>query len=99
MFLNPGQVNAFIPSRLKIQQNPDLDSSKARQDLNDALMALNPDFEPLGFTINSLSSCSPGVLNDTLKTTKAAMATILSTIGKNFEKWRQIMCNDEPFSS
>ena len=62
-------------------------------------MALNPDYEPLGFTINSLSSCSPGVLNDTLKTTKAAMATILSTIGKKYEKWRQIMCNDQPFSS
>ena len=58
------------------------DSSQARQDLNEALMALNPDYEPLGFTINSLSSCSPGVMKDTLNATKAAMATILSTIGK-----------------
>ena len=59
-----------------------LDSSKAKKDLHDALMALNPDYKPLGFTIDSLASCSDGVLNDTLRATKAAMTTILSTIGR-----------------
>merc|ERR1712193_503078 len=58
------------------------DSSKAKKDLHDALMALNPDYKPLGFTIDSLASCSDGVLNDTLRATKAAMTTILSTIGR-----------------
>ena len=45
-------------------------------------MALNPNYKPLGFTIDSLASCSEGVLNDALKATQEAMTTILSTIGK-----------------
>ena len=46
-------------------------------------MALNSNYKPLGFTIDSLASCSEGVLNDALKATQEAMTTILSTIGKN----------------
>ena len=46
-------------------------------------MALNSNYKPLGFTIDSLASCSEGVLNDAVKATQEAMTTILSTIGKN----------------
>ena len=45
-------------------------------------MALNSNYKPLGFTIDSLASCSEGVLNDAVKATQEAMTTILSTIGK-----------------
>lgn len=58
------------------------DQAKAKQNLKEALMALNPNYKPLGFTIDSLASCSEGVLNDALKATQEAMTTILSTIGK-----------------
>ena len=58
------------------------DCGKSRQDLDTALSALNPDFRPLGFTINSLSSCSEGVLEDALKASQAAISTILSSIGE-----------------
>ena len=47
-------------------------------------MALNSNYKPLGFTIDSLASCSEGVLNDAVKATQEAMTTILSTIGKIF---------------
>ena len=52
------------------------------QKLNDSLAAFNPAYKPLGFTINSLSSCSESVLADALLATKTAMSTILSSIGK-----------------
>lgn len=45
-------------------------------------MALNSNYKPLGFTIDSLASCSEGVLHDAVKATQEAMTTILSTIGK-----------------
>jgi len=69
------------------QQTPknNSDCGKSRQDLDTALSALNPDFRPLGFTINSLSSCSEGVLEDALKASQAAISTILSSIGPGEE--------------
>ena len=54
-------------------------------------MALNPNYKPLGFTIDSLASCSEGVLNDALKATQEAMTTILSTIGKYSSKKYQYL--------
>jgi len=71
------------PSAGQSQTRPD--STRAKQELNDALMALNPEYNPLGFTINSLSSCSDGVLKDTVAATKAAMSTILSSIAPGQE--------------
>ena len=56
-------------------------------------MALNPNYKPLGFTIDSLASCSEGVLNDALKATQEAMTTILSTIGKYSSKSINIYIN------
>jgi len=61
------------------------DGSKSRQDLHTALTALNPDFRPLGFTITSLSSCSEGVMRDSLAATKAAITTILTSIAPGQE--------------
>ena len=54
------------------------------QNLIDSLAKLNLDYKPLGFTINSLSSCSEGVLKDALRATQTAVSTILSTIGKQY---------------
>jgi len=55
-------------------------------------MALNSNYKPLGFTIDSLSSCSEGVLNDAVKATQEAMTTILSTIapGQESSLWKLI---------
>jgi len=71
---------------------PRPDSTRARQDLNDALSALNPDYEPLGFTINSLSNCSEGVLRDTVRASKMAISTVLSSIapGQESALWQII---------
>jgi len=62
------------------------------QKLNDSLAAFNPSYKPLGFTINSLSSCSESVLADALLATKTAMSTILSSIapGQEASLWRYI---------
>jgi len=62
------------------------------QKLNDSLAAFNPAYKPLGFTINSLSSCSESVLADALLATKTAMSTILSSIapGQEASLWRYI---------
>jgi len=60
------------------------------QNLNESLVAFNPAYKPLGFTINSLSSCSEGVLKDALLATQTAMSTILSTIapGQEASLWQ-----------
>jgi len=62
-------------------------------------MALNPNYKPLGFTIDSLASCSEGVLNDALKATQEAMTTILSTIapGQESSLWKLICPEMETF--
>jgi len=62
------------------------------QNLNDSLATLNPKFKPLGFTINSLSSCSESVLKDALVATRTAMSTILSTIapGQEASLWQLV---------
>lgn len=62
-------------------------------------MALNPNYKPLGFTIDSLASCSEGVLNDALKATQEVMTTILSTIapGQESSLWKLICPEMETF--
>merc|ERR1712183_526287 len=79
------------PSQTTEKNNSE--GGKSRQDLHDALTNsltdLNPDFQPLGFTINSLSSCSAGVLSDALRAGQAAISTILTSIapGQEAELW------------
>lgn len=79
--------------------SPRSDQAKAKQNLKEALMALNPNYKPLGFTIDSLASCSEGVLNDALKATQEAMTTILSTIapGQESSLWKLICPEMETF--
>ena len=50
--------------------------------LNEALQAINPRYQPIGFSITSMDSCSPGVLQDALVAAETGVFTILSVIGK-----------------
>jgi len=65
-------------------------AAQKHQKLNESLAAFNPAYKPLGFTINSLSSCSESVLADALLATRTAMSTILSTIapGQEASLWK-----------
>ena len=50
--------------------------------LNEALQAINPRYQPIGFSITSMESCSPGVLQDALVAAETGVFTILSVIGR-----------------
>ena len=52
--------------------------------LNDALQAINPRYQPIGFSITSVESCSPSVLQDAISAAETGVYTLLSVIGKNF---------------
>eukprot|EP00090_Calanus_glacialis_P003095 TRINITY_DN1223_c0_g1_i1.p1 TRINITY_DN1223_c0_g1~~TRINITY_DN1223_c0_g1_i1.p1 ORF type:complete len:842 (+),score=128.13 TRINITY_DN1223_c0_g1_i1:33-2528(+) len=88
--LNPlPQTPPFTP----IAQASSADVATAAQKyqkLNESLAAFNPTYKPLGFTINSLSSCSESVLKDALLATRTAVSTILSTIapGQEASLWK-----------
>merc|ERR1711879_1095492 len=79
--------------------SPQSDQAKAKRNLTEALMALNSNYKPLGFTIDSLASCSEGVRNDAIKATQDAMTTILSTIapGQESSLWKLICPEMETF--
>ena len=49
--------------------------------LNEALQAINPRYQPIGFSITSMDSCSPGVLQDALVAAETGVFTLLSVIG------------------
>lgn len=88
--LNPLQQT---PPSTPIAQASSADVATAAQKyqkLNESLAAFNPAYKPLGFTINSLSSCSESVLKDALLATRTAMSTILSTIapGQEASLWK-----------
>ena len=51
--------------------------------LNDALQAINPRYQPIGFSITSVESCSPSVLQDAISAAETGVYTLLSVIGKN----------------
>ena len=50
--------------------------------LNEALNAINPRYKPIGFSITSIESCSPSVLQDATLATETAISTLMSVIGK-----------------
>jgi hypothetical protein len=50
--------------------------------LNDALQAINPRYQPIGFSITSVESCSPSVLQDAISAAETGVYTLLSVIGK-----------------
>ena len=52
--------------------------------LNEALNAINPRYKPIGFSITSIESCSPSVLQDATLATETAISTLMSVIGKSF---------------
>lgn len=88
--LNPLQQT---PPSTPIAQASSADVATAAQKyqkLNESLAAFNPAYKPLGFTINSLSSCSESVLKDALLATRTAVSTILSTIapGQEASLWK-----------
>ena len=49
--------------------------------LNEALQAINPRYQPIGFSITSMDSCSPSVLQDAVLAAETAVFTIMSVIG------------------
>ena len=51
--------------------------------LNDALQAINPRYQPIGFSITSMESCSRSVMEDAVLAAETAVFTIMSVIGKN----------------
>merc|ERR1711953_1363411 len=60
--------------------------------LNEALQAINPRYQPIGFSITSMDSCSPGVLQDALVAAETGVFTILSIIapGQETQLWEAI---------
>ena len=50
--------------------------------LNDALQSINPRYQPIGFSITSIESCSQRVLDDAVNATEMAVSTLLSVIGE-----------------
>ena len=50
--------------------------------LNEALNAINPRYKPIGFSITSIESCSPSVLQDATLATETAISTLMSVIGE-----------------
>ena len=52
--------------------------------LNDALQAINPRYQPIGFSITSMESCSRSVMEDAVLAAETAVFTIMSVIGKLF---------------
>ena len=68
------------PSSKKISRLSDgLNSSKISR-LNEALMEINPDYIPIGFSITSALSCSSTTLREAVKATETAVATLMSVI-------------------
>ena len=57
--------------------------------LNEALQAINPRYQPIGFSITSMDSCSPGVLQDALVAAETGVFTLLSVIGKVFQEFQK----------
>uniref|UniRef100_A0A0K2UA58 BZIP domain-containing protein n=1 Tax=Lepeophtheirus salmonis TaxID=72036 RepID=A0A0K2UA58_LEPSM len=60
--------------------------------LNDALQAVNPRYRPIGFSITSIESCSPSVLQDAVAATDTAISTLLSVIAPGQESllWESV---------
>lgn len=52
--------------------------------LNEALNAINPRYKPIGFSITSIESCSPSVLQDATLATETAISTLMSVIGESY---------------
>ncbi|XP_059095301.1 uncharacterized protein LOC131890048 [Tigriopus californicus] len=55
--------------------------------LNEALKSINPQYKPTGFSITSIESCSPAILEDALLATETAVSTILSVIAPGQETY------------
>ena len=51
--------------------------------LNEALQAINPRYQPIGFSITSMDSCSPSVLQDAISAAETGVYTLLSVIGNH----------------
>ena len=49
--------------------------------LNEALQSINPRYQPIGFSITSMDSCSPSVLQDAIAAAETGVYTLLSVIG------------------
>jgi len=60
--------------------------------LNDALQAINPRYQPIGFSITSMESCSPSVLQDAISAAETGVFTLLSVIapGQESQIWEAI---------
>merc|ERR1719273_1851589 len=60
--------------------------------LNDALQAINPRYQPIGFSITSMESCSPSVLQDAISAAETGVFTLLSVIapGQESQIWETI---------
>jgi len=60
--------------------------------LNDALQAINPRYQPIGFSITSVESCSPSVLQDAISAAETGVYTLLSVIapGQESQIWETI---------
>ena len=70
--------------------------------LNEALQAINPRYQPIGFSITSMDSCSPSVLQDAISAAETGVYTLLSVIGKIWLKYLSIqyirlICKGEIF--
>jgi len=63
--------------------------------LNEALQAINPRYQPIGFSITSMESCSPSVLQDAVSAAETAVFTIMSVIapGQENHLWEAIRPN------
>lgn len=80
MFIFADPIKTVVPVSSSSQHNNGNIFAKI-SNLNEALQAINPKYQPIGFSITSMDSCSPGVLQDAISATEAAIFTVLSVIG------------------
>lgn len=92
----PDRIRDAIKSVVPVsssQNGPNIFSKIAN--LNDALQAINPRYQPIGFSITSMESCSRSVMEDAVLAAETAVFTIMSVIapGQESHLWEAIRPN------
>lgn len=81
------------PASIQVPSNKPADNIFTKiSRLNDALHEINPKYKPIGFSITSIESCSPSILQDAVAATETAFSTLMSIIAPGQESflWESI---------
>eukprot|EP00096_Caligus_rogercresseyi_P007313 TRINITY_DN25140_c0_g1_i1.p1 TRINITY_DN25140_c0_g1~~TRINITY_DN25140_c0_g1_i1.p1 ORF type:complete len:665 (+),score=255.38 TRINITY_DN25140_c0_g1_i1:164-2158(+) len=88
----PSPTTSLVPTSATAANNGNDNIFHKISRLNDALQAVNPRYKPIGFSITSIESCSPSVLQDAIAATDTAVSTLLSVIAPGQESllWESV---------